>query len=251
MPDQPSIPNVQTPDPATIRDVQNIVRRALTASLATLDQSTGHPYASLVTVATAPDGAPVLLLSTLARHTRNLLADARVSLLFDGTEGTGDPLAGGRVTFIGRIEPTQDPTDRRRFLARHETAAGYADFQDFSFYKLKAEKAHFIGGFGRIIELQSNAFLTDVSGSARLIAAEPDIIAHMNQDHADAIALYATELLHASPGVWRMTGIDPTGTDLLLGRCTQRLNFEKMLESLGDARRVLADLAAAARGASP
>lgn len=251
MADAAAGPQGLTPRQQASRDVQTLVRCALTASLATFDRSTGHPYVSLVTVATAPDGAPVLLLSKLARHTRNLMADGRASLLFDGTQGTADPLAGGRATLLGRIAPTVDPTDRRRFIARHEASAVYADFQDFAFYKLVPGHAHFIGGFGRIVELDASEFLIDVRSSAPLIEAEPEIVAHMNRDHAEAVALYATALLGEQPGCWRMTGIDPAGADLLDGRCARRLNFENMLATAGDARRALADLAGAARGASP
>lgn len=223
----------------------------MTAALATLDQATGHPYASLVLVATTADGSPILLLSRLARHTRNLLAEPRASLLFDGTAGTADPLAGNRATLIGRIGIEESPAARRRFLARHPSAAGYVDFGDFAFFRLAVERAHFVGGFGRIVELPAAELLTNLAGAEQLIAAESDIIAHMNTDHADAVGLYATTLAGAEPGPWRMTGIDPAGADLVMATQSVRIAFSQPIATPGDARRVLADLAHAARGPSP
>src|SRR5262245_22754268 len=122
----------EKPAPATRR----LVRSTLKGSLATLDRETGHPYASLVLVATEPDGAPILLISKLALHTRNLDKDLRASLLIDGTSGLGDPLTGGRVTLMGEARPTSSGTAMRRFLARHPSAESYAAFTDFGVYRL-------------------------------------------------------------------------------------------------------------------
>ena len=168
-------PEAQVPlasqiDPGTA--ARRLVRTALKASLATLDRDTGHPYPSLVLVATEPDGSPILLISRLAQHTRNLEADARAAILFDGTDGFGDPLAGGRVTVSGEVRPTTSPTALRRFLARHASAQGYSAFPDFSAYALTISKAHFIGGFGRIVGLDAPALITPVDGADALINAE-------------------------------------------------------------------------------
>ena len=131
----------------------DLIARALKGSLATLEPQTGAPYASLVLVATGTDGAPILLLSRLALHTRNIEHDARAGLLIDGTDATGDPMAGGRVSLSGRVAKTKTPTSRERFLARHPSASGYADFPDFAFYRFDIVTAHLIQGFGRIIDI--------------------------------------------------------------------------------------------------
>jgi putative heme iron utilization protein len=228
---------------------RDLVRMARKAYLGTLDKASGHPHVSLVTVATEPDGVPVLLISRLAVHTQNLLADQRCSLLFDGTDLKGDPLAGGRVTLIGRGEITTSTVARQRFLARHPEATGYADFPDFAFYRLVVERAHYIGGFGRITTLPASEVLTDVSNAEALIAGEGGIVEHMNADHGDAVQLYATVLAGAPAGDWRMTGIDPEGLDMAeaaSGRCA-RLNFEARIASPGDARRELVRLVGVAR----
>ncbi len=109
---------------------RTMVRAALKGSLGTLLHPSGHPYASLLLTATEPDGSPVLLISKLALHTKNLAVDARASLLIDATGTDADPMAGARITLIGEARPTASATARRRYLARHPAAAGYADFPD-------------------------------------------------------------------------------------------------------------------------
>jgi len=229
---------------------RRLVRAALKGSLATLDRQTGHPYASLVLVATEPDGAPLFLISRLAWHTRNLEADARASLLLDGTGGLAEPLTGGRLTLIGEVRPTASATARGRFLARHPGAEGYAGFADFSMYAMAVARAHWVGGFGRIVDLAPADLATDVAGAADLIAAETGILAHMNADHADAVALYATALAQKPPGSWRMSGIDPDGIDLL--HCTTndaaRIDFDTRVRTPDAARAALISLARRARG---
>lgn len=224
-----------------------LMRRALKGALATLEPGSGVPYASLVTVSTEPDGTPLLLLSRLAVHTRNLLADPRASLMIDGTGLDGDPLAGGRVTLVGTLRPTASDTARRRFLARHPGAEVYVDFPDFRFFAFAPERAHYIGGFGRIVDLGRDELVRSVAGSEALVAAEAEIVAHMNADHADALRLYATALLGAPDGDWRMTGIDPGGCDLVAGGHCLRLDFDERLRGPGDARRVLSDMSMRAR----
>lgn len=226
-----------------------IMRGALKAALATRDSSSGFPYASLVTVAFFPDGTPLLLVSRLAVHTRNLEADGRASLLFDASDGAGDPLAGGRVTVVGRMQQLSDPDElvRRRFLARHPGAEMYVDFPDFSFWVLKVEWAHYIGGFGRIVDLGAEDMLTSTSDAAKLIAAEAEIVEHLNVDHSDAVQLIATRLLGAPAGVWRVSGIDPGGLDMIGGDRALRLDFDTRVTAPGMVRETLVSLTKKAR----
>jgi putative heme iron utilization protein len=234
----------------TPRDaVRDLLRKGLKAALATLDRTSGHPYASLVTIATEPDATPLILISRLALHTQNIVADGRASLMIDGTNSVGDPLAGGRVTVIGRAETTQSTTARQRFLARHPHAATYVDFPDFAFYRLVIDRAHFIGGFGRIVDLAPADILVDLGDAEALVAAEEGIIEHMNADHADAVRLYATALLGARDGDWRMIGIDPLGLDMLLEGEALRLGFESRITSPDAARKELVRLVGVARSA--
>jgi len=226
---------------------RSLARAALKGSLATLQEVSGHPYASLVLTATDADGSPILLISRLALHTQNLSADPHASLLIDATGSDADPMAGARITLIGQARPTASPTARRRFLARHPAAGDYADFPDFAFYKLDLASAHFIGGFGRIVDLPRDDLLVALDDAQDLVEREEDIVSHMNEDHADAIELYATRLLGAAPGAWRMTGLDPEGCDLVLGARALRLNFAVRVTSADAARAELVRLVGVAR----
>jgi hypothetical protein len=226
-----------------------LMRRAFKGTLATIDRANGYPYASLVTLATDPAGAPTLLISKLARHTANLAADPRASVMIDETSALADPLQGARVTLHGRAEPAAETGVRSRFLARHPEAAFYADFPDFGFWRLTVEGAHYIGGFGRIFDLEPGDLLVPLAGAGSLLEAEPGIVEHMNEDHADALALYATRLAGASPGAWRMTGIDPEGCDLVLDGEARRILFAQPVTTPAEARQELVRLAAEARAA--
>jgi heme oxygenase (biliverdin-IX-beta and delta-forming) len=229
-------------------DARTRLRRAFKGSLATLDSPTGAPYASLITLATDMAGAPTFLISTLARHTRNLVDDPRASILIDASGDLADPLQGARVTVHGRAErPKDDEAVKRRFLARHPEAALYVDFPDFSFWRLKMEGAHYIGGFGRIVDLDPGDLLVPLEGAEALAEAEPGIVAHMNEDHTDALELYALALTGGDPGPWRMTGIDPEGCDIALGPDGRRISFATRVLTPGDARKELVRLAEEAR----
>jgi len=231
---------------------RQVLRLTVTGSLATLRPGDGAPFVSLVTVATTPAGEPILLLSQLAVHTQNLAADGRASLLLiaPGGEG-GDPLAGARLTLTGSVGPADaDPELRRRFLARHPESAGYAGFADFGFYRFAVDGGHLVAGFGRIVSLTPAEILSEMDDAGELLAAESGALEHMNADHADAIALYATRLLGRPAGDWRMTGIDPDGADLRSGDDVARLDFPSRITGAGALRRTLADLAGQARAAA-
>lgn len=225
---------------------KKLLREGRSGALATLMVGTGDPYCSLVNVATAADGAPLLLLSTLALHTKNLLADARVSLMLDERK-PGDPLEGARVMLMGRAAATADPTARAAYLRRQPEAEMFADFADFAFYRMTVTRAHLVAGFGRIVDLAPQDVLTDVSDAAALVEAEGDAIAHMNADHAETCRLYATRLLGAADGDWTCVGIDPEGLELQQGRTALRLFFPQRVTAPGPLRAVLKQLADEAR----
>src|SRR3954447_6265434 len=180
------------------RDIRELARQCDRAALATaLPGAAGErawPYASLVLVAVDHDLSPLLLLSDLAEHTKAIAADPRVSLLFDGTGGLAQPLTGPRVTLLGRAAKTGDERLKRRFLRHHPDAELYAGFGDFKFYRVSLERTHLVAGFGKIRWIES-ADLLAVSPSPELAAAEEGIVNHMNDDHADAVQLYAAKLL--------------------------------------------------------
>jgi putative heme iron utilization protein len=227
---------------------KTLLREARDGALATLMTISGDPYCSLVNVATAASGAPILLISQLAVHTKNILADPRVSLMLDERK-PGDPLEGARVMLMGTAAAADNAEARRRYLARHPDAAMYAGFKDFAFYEVAIKGAHLVAGFGRIVDLGPSELLTDTNGAEALLAAEPEVIAHMNKDHAEACRLYAVKLLGAPDGAWRCAGCDPEGLDLQLDRSVRRLPFPQRVSSPGVLRQVLKQLADQARAA--
>ena len=225
---------------------RKLMREARSGALATLIPGSGDPYCSLVNVASSADGSPLLLISRLAIHTKNVLADSRVSLMLDERKD-GDPLQGARVMLMGRAEITTDEHDRRRYLARQPEAEMFAGFGDFAFYKIAVSAAHLVAGFGRIVDLTPQEILVDLAGADDLLASEERASAHMNEDHADACCLYATRLLGAPDGDWRCVGFDPEGLELQNGRIALRLPFPQRVNGSGPLRAVLVQLAQEAR----
>lgn len=227
---------------------KTLIREGRSGALATLMTGSGDPYCSLVNVAATAAGAAILLISQLAVHTKNILADSRVSLMLDERK-PGDPLEGARVMLMGTAATTDDPEARRRYLACHPDAEGYAGFKDFAFYEIAIKGAHLVAGFGRIVDLKPADLLIDIVGAEALIAAEPEVIAHMNEDHAEACRLYATRLLGAPDGSWRCVGCDPEGLDLQFDRMARRLAFPQRVTSPGVLRQMLKQMAETARAA--
>jgi putative heme iron utilization protein len=230
---------------------KSLLRATRAGTLGTLDRNTGHPFASLVNVATDVDGSPVILTSRLSTHTANLEHDARASILLAET-GKGDPLAHPRLTVLGAFariekESAHEARVRRRFLARHPKSELYAGFGDFSFWRMTVASAHLNGGFARAADLTAADVLTDLSGADEMIAAEEGAVAHMNEDHTEATLLYATKLLGEEEGPWRISGIDPDGVDLTAGDRTARLPFAERVTGAGPMRMALVAFAKQAR----
>ncbi len=239
-------------DPSTdvkpARLTRSLLGRSRQGALATLMPRSGDPYCSLVAVASLPDGMPILLISRLAVHTKNILSDPRVSLMLD-ERAPGDPLEGARIMLAGTAEEAKDDGEllKRRYLAAHPSAEEFVGFRDFSFFKIVPKGVHLVAGFGRIVDLAPRDFLTDLADADALLEAEPDIVAHMNADHADIMNLYAVKLLGASQGAWRCTGCDPEGLDLQDDRRTLRLEFPERIVTPGALRQALKALADRAR----
>ena len=243
----------QAADFAPVPLAKALLRGGRTGTLATLDRHTGHPFASLVNAATDADGSPLILISRLATHTANLEIDGRASLLL-ATTGKGDALTHPRVTVLGTfvlVEAGHPDTARirRRFLARHPKAKLYAGFADFAFWRMQVASVHLNGGFARAADLTAADVLTDIADAGALLDAEEGAAEHMNEDHATACRLYATQLLGAPAGDWRCAGLDPEGLDLQNGPDALWLPFPQRVTSPGELRAVLRQLAEKARSA--
>ena len=242
------------PQPADFvpREVAKALLHATRAgTLSTLDRNTGHPFGSLVNVATDISGAPVILVSRLATHTANLEVDRRASLLLAET-GKGDALAHPRLTVLGSMLPVAHGSAekvpiRRRFLACHPKSELYAGFADFSFWCMDVASAHLNGGFARAADLTAADVLTDLAGAEALAEVEEGAIAHMNADHAEALKLYATKLLGASDGNWTCVGLNPEGIELQKGQSALWLPFPQRVTEPGALRAMLRQLADEAR----
>ncbi|WP_439372752.1 HugZ family protein [Bradyrhizobium sp. DASA03120] len=237
-----------TPDFDPAKLAKSLLRRSRQGALATLMVGSGGPYCSLVNLASHPDGSPILLISGLAVHTRNIFADPRVSLMLDERVAC-DPLEGARIMLSGRAEPAGDEKQllQRRYLAAHPSAEAFVSFKDFSFYRIRPTGTHLVAGFGRIVDLKPEQFLTDLSGAEDLLAAEEGAVEHMNADHREAMNLYATRLLGAPAGDWRCTGCDPEGLDMQDGQTALRLDFPERVTDGTALRKMLVRLAGDAR----
>lgn len=211
------------------------VQRPTDEGAGALADAAGWPYPSLVLVAFDHDGSPLLLLSTLADHTRNLLADGRVGLLFDGTAGLAQPLTGARLSVQGRAGRSDDPEHRARYLRRHPDAALYAGFGDFAIYRVAVERAHLVAGFGRIHWL-SAAELDLPAAAPALAAGEAALLDRLNGEG------YGPRLAPAADGEkdgWSLTGIDPEGCDLRRGGYVARVDFEQRIHDPESAKLML------------
>jgi len=218
-----------------VQTARSILHQVVAGSLGTLDES-GAPFVSLVTVASLPDGRPVLSLSDLAVHTKNLKRDPRASLLLVAPGGeAGNPLAGARLTLTGTLAKSEDPHAAWRYQQLHGGAGGHSSFADFNHYVLDIAGSHLVAGFGRIVQLAPAELLKDLSGAEDLAAGEKMVVEHMNDDHLDAISLYAVTLLGQPVANWRMTGCDPLGIDLVAAGRRARLEFPARAVTVADA----------------
>lgn len=215
---------------------RNIVRASAFAHLSTLDSNDGFPHGSLVMCACTQDCTPLIIISQLARHTKNINKDPRVSLFFDHSSGIRNRLAKPRLTLAGNVKKTDPIVSRRRFSSRHPNIFDLLAL-DFSIFEVQIEQGHLIGGFGDIHNIKGKDFNLDCRKCNELISNENDIVDHMNEDHSDTIDLYAQSLLEQKNSGWKLTGCDPEGCDLYLDEIILRLSFPKIAKTPNDARK--------------
>lgn len=239
-------------DAEAIRLARTLLRSSRYGAIAVIDPKTGAPLASRVAVATDHDGTPVILVSSLAAHTGGIVADPRCSLLL-GEPGKGDPLAHARITIACHAQKiaTDDPRHARirwRFLSHNPKAKLYAGLGDFAFFRLEPQGASLNGGFGKAYVLTAQDLLTTGPALDEIAVAEPGAVAHMNDDHLDAIANYASWYGKSRERAdWTMTGIDADGFDLAAGDRVMRIFFDLPLENAQDMHKRLVAMAIEAR----
>lgn len=214
----------------------------------------GAPWGSVVTYGALPDGAPVLLVSLMAEHARNLEADGRASLVVAEPPNDENPLDRGRVTLAGRaVQPEGEAraAARSAHLAAVPSAELYVDFDDFRLFVLEVERVRWVGGYGRM----------DTVEAAGYAAAAPDPVAphadgavgHLNADHADALLAMAIGLAGFTDARRvRCEGADRYGLDLAVetprGTARPRVGFAAPVDAPGGLRAACVELARRARG---
>lgn len=221
---------------------RRVLRTVKVGALATLWNDRKFPFVSLVNVAAAMDGSPLLLLSNLARHSRHIAGNSNVSLLL-AEKSKGDALAHPRLTLMGNVRQVMDPGLKARFLRWHPKARLYAGFADFSLFRIEMEEAHFNGGFARAGALQRDDILTSLAGADEILAKENDMVADANSRNAAAIEAWGSVILKR-PGRWRLAGIHPEGCELALRDNIALLSFDRRARTLQDVQDMFVDLSA-------
>jgi putative heme iron utilization protein len=246
-------PATEVPEPPFAERARTLVYLARTGTLSTQSRRLGgYPFGSVAPYGLDAAGRPTFLISTMAMHTQNLLADPRASLLVVQPDWDDDPLAGGRVTLVGDVHRVPDgevAAVRAAYLERHEKAQHWVDFGDFAFYRLAARELYFVAGFGAMGWVEAEAYA----------AAEPDplaehargILEHMNADHADALRLYCSVFAGVDADQATMTSVDRLGFRVRAqagGRLRGlRINFPREARDTGEARVVLVEMVREAR----
>ncbi|MDC9823363.1 DUF2470 domain-containing protein [Devosia sp. ZB163] len=240
-----------TPD--AVRMGKTLVRTARSAALATIEPGTGWPIATRVGVSTDFDGTPIILISKLAAHTPALLADPRCSLLV-GYPGKGDPLAHARMSLACEAREVERDSEEHqrldnRYLCHQQKAKLYSSLGDFRYFRLEVKSASLNGGFGKAFALTREDLINANPANPELAMTEPSAVEHMNDDHTEAVGLYAEHFARAPAGNWRLVGVDAEGMDLVDGDDVRRVWFETELTSSKDMHMTLVRMAGEARRA--
>lgn len=242
------------PTPSHAEYAKTLASRFSVGSLGTIlaTEPVGYPYASFVTFA-LEQGNPIFLISSLAEHTKNLLADSRASLLI-AESGEGDPLAKSRVTLLGPCQALHSAEDKARagaaFCAVHPDAAYYLDFRDFALFQLSVTAIRYIGGYGRMSWVSGADWYR--ASPDPLVSSAADILAHMNTDHRDTLVLYCRAFSRASDtSAAVMTAVDRYGFEMSAttpaGPRPIRLAFSKPVSTPDEVRREMVVMAKQAR----
>jgi heme iron utilization protein len=252
-PDEPRSDREAADDPTApdmVLEARRLLRAARVGTLAT-SAADGQPFASLVTPAMAPDGSVLMLLSDLSEHTRQLRAEPRCALMVAGPPADVNPQTAPRVTVTGVAELDPSPSLRARWVALHPYAAFYAEFGDFRLWRLRPRGGLFVGGFGRARRLREAQLAPAPGAAAALEAAEMRIIAHCNEDHADALSAIAGShggtTPEMAPREWRMVAVDVDGCDLAAGEAVLRVPWSAPVPGPDEVRAELVRMAARPR----
>jgi heme iron utilization protein len=196
----------------------------------------GYPFGSVTPYCTDRLCRPIIYISHIAQHTKNIVADSRVSLTVVEKTDSDDVQAQGRVTCIGDARPVAAADDdvRERYFRYFPPARQYERTHGFEFFRLELVRVRFIGGFGQIFWVEPSAFMTANPFSR---PDEGRIIQHMNKDHAEALSRYV------GGGPAEMVGIDGEGFDVLRAGKKIRIPFKTPVTNMEEARAALVEMA--------
>ncbi len=226
-------------------------------SLSTLSRKQpGFPFGSVMPYASDETGRPIFLISTIAMHTHNLLADSRAGLLVTQPDAGGDPLGASRVTLLGNVLPLQKgeiAAARKLYLARYENSKYWVDYEDFSFYRMDVLDVYYVGGFGVMGWVSTSDYQS--AQPDPLADAAAGIMQHMNADHKDALILLAGALAGIESQEGAMTSVDRLGFHLRLkthdGVRGARIAFPRPVSNPAETRSVLVEMVQQARQQPP
>lgn len=223
------------------RAARQMLRAHRYGALCTLSKKfNGHPFGSIVPYLVDHDGSLLILISTLAEHTRNILHDPRVSLVTHSQDNP-DIQSQGRITVVGEAQPVPDKLQTgKRYLHYFPEAQNLFAMGDFSFYRIVPQTLRYIGGFGKIHWVAADSYLLP---PYPLIEQENDVIVHMNTDHRDALRHYCQQFHQCVPLAVEMLGIDCDGFDLRADSGILRFDFAEAVLDAQQARHALVTMA--------
>ncbi len=242
---------MQNKENSAARKARTLYAQSWQGVLSTLSlEMPGHPFGSVTTFTPDEKGRPVLQISRIAEHTRNIDADPRVSLIL--VEGGDDFQQNARLTLVGkarRLEEKDAATAADRFFRRFPHAEAYQRAHDFSFYVIEPARLRYIGGFGQIHWLETDAVCQPNPFDTK---AESAMVSHMNNDHTAALIGYCRMFdIALGKETPRLSGIDGEGFDLMLGKRLARIDFDKPVSSADEVRKAMVELALRARELFP
>jgi putative heme iron utilization protein len=246
--DQPPVP-----EPTFAERARTLVYLGRVGSLSTLSRKRpGFPFGSVMPYGLDDHGRPIFLISTMAMHTQNLQADRHASLLVTQQDTEGEPLGASRVTLVGNVllaPKSELPEARKLYLERHANSKYWADFEDFSFYRMDVVDVYYVGGFGVMGWVSASDY--DRSQPDPLADSMAEIIEHMNADHKDTLVMLARTFAHIDSMEATMTAVDRLGFHVRLktaeGMRGARIAFLQEVRDATETRKVLVEMVKQAR----